>query len=360
MTEGERTAAIALAMCNGLERRSLNKVVTGLHSAVRAWKADPAEWLVHCSLHQHTIEKLDRWRTKQNPSALVKKLSNQGIGAVVRGEELYPERLLQWGENAPLVLFVKGNRELLMRLPAVSVVGTRRASAYGLEAARWLANSLAGAGVTVVSGLALGIDAAAHRAALRASGPTIAVLGSGVNVCYPPSHRDLFQQIQESGLLVSEYPPDDPVAKHHFPERNRIIAALGEIVIIVQAGPKSGALTTVDAALGLGRDVYVVPGPITSKLFKGSNQLLKDGAQIMLDPEDLLTDLNLQVDFTQSRYPVRWKELYEALESAMGASELSDILGLPLKVVYAALMELELDGWIRHVPGGLYERNLSG
>lgn len=209
--------------------------------------------------------------------------------------------LLQWGDPAypsflrrlsdpPPVLFLRGNAELLRRR-GVAVVGARRATARGREVARRLGSALGGSGVTVVSGLALGIDGAAHAGALDGGGPTVAVLGSGAERSYPRSHRVLFGDIVERGLVVSEFLPGTPAHRYHFPRRNRVIAALARAVVVVEAREKSGALITVDHALDLGLDIYAVPGPIDSPTCVGSNALLDDGARPLLSVAELPREL---------------------------------------------------------------------
>jgi len=348
---------VALALCNKLERRTLNRLVHRLGSAERVWKASAAEWRTAVHLRDGTAAALDEWRRTQQPRDLWHRLKVTGIAAVTEGDDAYPRQLLAWGEEAPVTLFVKGRLELLTKFPLISVIGTRRASAYGLEATRWVTEGLVRSGCVITSGMALGIDAQAHRTALDLQGETIAVLGCGVNLCYPPSNLEIYHLIEKHGTLVSEYPPDTPVAKHHFLERNRIIAALPEAVVVVQAGEKSGALTTVDAALSVGKDVYAVPGPITSKLFRGSNRLLKDGAEILLDPADLVESLGVAANVVEAPQPERWQSVVEALDTATSAADLADRLRTPISQVYVALLELELDGWIVRVPGGFYQRN---
>lgn len=192
----------------------------------------------------------------------------------------------------PNSLFAAGDLALLDR-PAVAIVGTRNSTAYGERAARNITRDLARAGVCVVSGMARGIDAAAHRAALENSGGTIAVLGTGIDVPYPAGHRQLHSTIAAHGLLLSEAGPGTAPHRGSFPKRNRIIAALGTVTIVVEAGHKSGALNTASHALELGRTVAAVPGPIDSEQSAGANQLLRDGAVVITSSADVLALLGL-------------------------------------------------------------------
>lgn len=210
-----------------------------------------------------------------------------GIGLLVYGTHGYPSSLGAL-RGPPSVLFCVGRAELLRRR-CIGVVGSRRATAYGRRIARRLGAHLAGQGHCVVSGMAMGIDAEAHRGALP--GPTAAVLGSGVDIVSPPRNASLYRRILESGAIVSEYAPGVRAEPHHFPARNRIIAALATDVVIVEASKRSGALITADIALDLGREVHAVPGPIDRPTSEGTNRLIADGAGVIVDtgPGDAFT-----------------------------------------------------------------------
>ena len=206
------------------------------------------------------------------------------------GSRGYPRRLWDLTDPPPL-LFLRGEPSLLER-PAVAVVGSRRATAYGRRTSESIGAHLAAAGVVVVSGLALGVDGAAHRGALKARGGTVAVLGSGIDRPHPPSHGRLFEKIAEDGLLVSEFLPGSQPLPHHFPQRNRIIAALSRAVVVVEAAERSGALITVDHALDLGRDVFAVPGSVERANSRGTNAMIRDGAGIVTSPEALANEMD--------------------------------------------------------------------
>jgi DNA processing protein len=199
-----------------------------------------------------------------------------GIRIVPIGDPLYPECLRHLADPPP-VLFLRGD-PVLLRIPSVTIVGSRRSTAAGRRTARRLAGSISARGVPVVSGLALGIDAAAHRGALEGPGGTVAVMGCGVDRAHPPGNRRLLLRILEEGLLVSEFFPGEPARPHHFPRRNRILAALSDSVVVVEAAARSGALITVDHALDLGREVFAVPGSVEAPQSRGTNRMLGDGA----------------------------------------------------------------------------------
>ena len=206
----------------------------------------------------------------------------------------YPSALLELTDPPP-VLFLRGREELLHG-PAVAVVGARRATEGGRSVAEALGRVLGAAGITVVSGMARGIDGAAHRGALEVEGNTLAVLGSGLEVVYPRTHGRLFNELGSRGLLVSEFFPWEAALPHHFPKRNRIIAGLVRAIVVVEAGERSGALITVDHGLDLGRDILAVPGSLQNPQARGTNALLRDGARLIPAPEAILDELPYLVE----------------------------------------------------------------
>lgn len=208
-----------------------------------------------------------------------------------KGAAYYPIELLDL-QHPPSELYAMGIEEALSR-PRVAIVGTRNSTVYGERITRSLTRSLVRSGVTIISGMARGIDGAAHRTALEDGGYTVAVLGTGIDVPYPVGHRHLHQAIAERGLVLSENPPGMTAKKGAFPKRNRIIAALAPVTIVIEAGFRSGALNTASQAIELGRTVAAVPGPIDSEQSRGSNQLLRDGAVLIAAPDDALALLGI-------------------------------------------------------------------
>ncbi|MGI8461458.1 MAG: DNA-processing protein DprA [Solirubrobacterales bacterium] len=274
----------------------------------------------------------------------------------------YPASLAHLGAAAPHSLWLRGDHRLLERLdqePAVTIVGSRRATQYGREIAHELGLLLAGAGVTVVSGLAFGIDAAAHRGALDAGGSTIAVLGSGVDVAYPAGNRRLHARVGSEGLIVSEMPPGFGPFRWCFPARNRIMAALGAVTIVVEAAERSGSLITVRLAQGIGREVGVVPGPINSRFSRASNKLLADGAFPVLGAESVLDELfGPGVRPLPERDDALDPDHGSVLERVEAGDATPDAIarasGLAAERVAAALAVLELRGRIRADAAGRY------
>jgi DNA processing protein len=268
-----------------------------------------------------------------------------GIAQWLLGDAEYPAALLEL-RHPPAILYAIGEREMLAR-PLVAIVGTRSATAYGERVARELASTLARAGAGIVSGMARGIDAKAHEAALDVGGRTIAVLGTGVDVAYPKAHRALHARIARTGLLLSELLPGDPAGPGSFPRRNRLIAALADVTIIVEAGVKSGALYTAQHALELSRTVAAVPGPIDVPQSAGSNELLRDGAVVIATIEDALALVGLQRPLKRPSPACTPDEeaVWDALAAgSLDADQLSTRARLPANRCLAALTTLELAG----------------
>ncbi len=289
----------------------------------------------------------------------------------------YPGRLRQL-TDPPALLFCRGDLGLLSG-PAVTVVGSRRSTEYGRRVAERLAAQMAGRGVVVVSGLALGIDGAAHRGALEFGGDTIAVLGSGVDLIQPSSHRALGHRIAREGLLLSEFLPGEPARGHHFPRRNRILAALGAAVVVVEAGERSGAFITVEHALDLGRDVYAVPGPVDAPQSRGCNALLQQGAHVVTSAMDFARELDLlgvghrdegRGEGRRDADPVAGspetcgrtaepgrltpvaRRVWGVLdEQPVGIEKLAHLTRLDSGSVLAVLTELEVAGWVAQEAG---------
>ncbi|MEJ7797910.1 MAG: DNA-processing protein DprA [Solirubrobacteraceae bacterium] len=290
------------------------------------------------------------------------------LHAVCRHAAGYPPRLAQ-SADAPAVLHVAGDLARLTALafddaPVVAVVGARRAGQDGLEVARGLGRGLAAAGVTVVSGMALGIDSAAHGGALEVGGPTLTVLASGADVPYPPSKRGLYRAIVATQAAVSEMPPGFRPFRWGFPARNRTIAGLASLTIVVEATERSGSLITAEIAQDLGRAVGAVPGPVTAPRAAGSNALLRDGALVIRHAQDAL-DEALGIGVATALAGRRSAELGGPLCALLhrvedGCDTVSDLAATPAEAqaALAGLSELELLGFLRRGPGGRYVRRV--
>jgi len=284
--------------------------------------------------------------------------------AVCRHSPRFPAGLLD-AADAPWALIGRGDPDLLDRLEpeaCVTVVGARRASTYGREIARELARELAAAGLVVISGLAFGIDACAHRGALDA-GRTVAVLGCGADVAYPASHRSLWRRICEQDLVLSELPPGTGAWRWSFPARNRIMAALAGMTVVVEAAQRSGSLITADLAADLGRDLGAVPGPVNARGSAGTNDLLAGGACLVRGAQDVLDAmLGPGVRKAEYRGPSLEPELVAVLAAVEGGAETSDALAAQLDLSGAesasALATLEALGYLRCSLVGVYSRTL--
>ncbi len=282
---------------------------------------------------------------------------------VTRLDEGYPEPLRQISDP-PLVLYMKGSWQPEDAV-AVAMVGSRHASLYGLDIAQRFAADLAVRGVTVVSGLARGIDGASHRGALAGGGRTLAVLGNGLAQVYPPEHEDLAQEVVEQGALISEYPMTMEPLPHNFPRRNRLISGLSLGVVIVEAAKCSGALITADCALEQGREVFAVPGRVDAMTAQGTNQLLKQGARLVTSVEDILEELRLRP--LEGSVPVAAsprasqrddmttteRQLLECLhpQQPQALDALAAESGLPVSLCASTLLTLELKRAVKQLPG---------
>jgi len=280
----------------------------------------------------------------------IENFEKNGIKFISFFSKKYPEGL-KTISDPPIALFYKG--EIENDNLNVSVVGTRRCSSYGKKVAEEIGEILSNSGVTVVSGLAYGIDSSAHIGALKGSGKTYAVLGGGLNNIYPKSNLNLSKKIEERGALISEYFPYDEPRDFQFPERNRIIAGLSKAVVLVEAPEKSGALITVDFAIDFGREVFCVPGPINSELSIGCHKIIKDGGNILSSYDDLLDFLNIKM--VKKTPPLLTKEEEELLQKIpYNITYIDDFLlkasDLPI------LISLESKGYIESFPGNYYMR----
>ena len=287
-------------------------------------------------------------------------LGRRGVRWIPRGDAVFPSRLRSIHDPPPGV-FIRGDAAVeLLERPSVAVVGARACSSYGTEVATSLARELAAAGVVVVSGLARGVDAAAHRGALEA-GVTVAVLGCGIDRDYPRAHAGLAAQIATDGLILSEYPPGVEPAPWRFPARNRIVAGLARATVVVEARERSGALITADLALDEGREVLAVPGEITSQLSRGTNELLRLGATPVTCSADVLDAIGLEPGVSPDPPPLvgHAARVHAAVADAPApADELIRRTGLTAGELAAALAELELLGRVVE-SDGLYREVMT-
>jgi DNA processing protein len=366
-----RDHVIWLNTCRDIPRESVCRLAAQLQAWIRIDKtADLAATAVELGVPEpHLRTALDyRPRCEEVVEAELARVESLGIQVLTLLDDEYPEALHDLSLPPP-VLYCRGH---IPNRPAVAIVGSRRADPLGLEVAELFGRELAACGLTVVSGLALGVDAAAHRGAMETLfGRTLAVLGCGLDVLYPRNHRRLREQISSQGALITEFPLGTPPFARHFPIRNRLIAALAQGTLVVQGARRSGSLITARLALDLGRDVYAIPGRLFDELAIGPNTLIRDGALAALLPRDIVESLPTTVQErlvprvpkkTDREPPLKGfpGEVLQALQPGelLAADRLAERTGLAVDQVLAALLELELAGWIRRHPGPAYQRRL--
>lgn len=334
-----------------------------LGSGKQVWHASSGQLQEVLNFRQDRIERIMAVKRRQNPAAMLAKIQRAGAWVLSFADEHYPSSLRQLFDP-PIVIYGWG-QPLASYDHHLAVVGSRRMTSYGRRMTEQLLAGLVASNVVIISGLALGIDGEAHRVALKNGMATWAVLGSGFGHLYPRQHRDLARQIIASGgTLLSEYWPDAKPEPHHFPARNRIIAALAEAVLVVEADEKSGTLITVDHALELGKDVWAVPGNATSRFSRGTNNLLRQGASLIASSQDILAEWGWAVaraDSAAEETTPQLGEKQDLVYDQIGyqATSLDVIVqqsGLPTATVLAALTELELTGWIEVAAAQSYRR----
>ncbi|MBR2046732.1 MAG: DNA-processing protein DprA [Agathobacter sp.] len=316
-------------------------------------------------LTKEEVKLLENSRVEWNLDKEWFDLLGKGIGFVSIEQEEFPEKVRHI-PGAPYALYYVG------KLPdenqkTVAIVGARGRSAYGCEVARLLAKALSEHGVQVISGLAKGIDGDAHIGALDVGGDTFAVLGCGVDVCYPRGHTYLYEKIIKTGGIISEYPPGLPPLAHQFPARNRIISGLSDCVVVIEAKEKSGSLITADFAMEQGRDVYALPGRITDPLSQGCNQLIKQGAGIVKSVEDFLADLDIltenayiQMDFRKNVLEKDERLVYSLTDfRPLSLSALIEKTGYSITKLLMILEKLKEMGLIKEIHANHYVRTMN-
>ena len=323
-----------------------------------AWNADDAS-LTEAGLGAKLIERVNIARQGVSLDKVWEKIESQGIKILTWGDHEYPSRLKEIDQPPP-VLYIRGEY-LPDDLFAVAIVGTRKVTPYGRQVTEEIASYLAANGMTVVSGLARGVDAIAHQSALRAGGRTIGILGSGVDKIYPPEHRGLADQMMERGAIISDYAVSTPPEASNFPPRNRIISGLSLAVVVIEAAETSGALITAEFAAEQGREVFAVPGSILAPQSKGTNRLIQNGALPLLTPADLMQALDIHRIGEQksARKILPMDETEAKVLNVLGreplhVDEIRNQSGLPIEKISATLALMELKGMVRQVGGMNY------
>jgi DNA processing protein len=366
---------IALNMIRGIGPRTANQLLDRFGSPAQVFAAS-RNALEAWGVKPETVRELHDSEILDNAGAEIERLEKLGASVITLRDEDYPP-LLREIYDPPIALYVRGDLKMACQRPCLAVVGSRRCSTYGINSAASLSRDLAARGLTIVSGLARGIDAAAHRGALETAGSTIAVVGTGLETTYPREHKKLEDEIAESGAVISEFPLGTPPLPQNFPYRNRVLSGLSFGVLIVEAAEHSGSLITARLAYEQGREVFAVPGNITSQTSFGPNYLIKDGAKLVQHWRDVIEELprsfketilgierNLAGD--QSNLQPNFQQVFEAVELSRTERNVLDLLspevpshvdqllistGLPPSELMNALLGLEMKDRIKELPG---------
>jgi DNA processing protein len=352
-----------LSMLYGIGSRKQNALLGYFKTAKEIYNAPVSELRNITWLTDHNIHAIISSRKPSQVEKMQKEMEKSDITYFHINHPDYPE-LLANITDPPVGIFVMG--EMPDMTYTVGLIGSRRCSEYGLSAARLLAKPLARKGVVIISGMARGIDSMAHKGALEAGGKTVAVLGSGVDICYPSENYRLKNEIVNNGCVISEYPPGTSPHPFHFPARNRIISGLSNVVVVVEAAKKSGTLITVDQAQEQGREVMVVPGNITSKMSEGTNNLIREGAAPVTGHEDILYALGIPLTEAEGllvpppgTLAPDEKVVYDSLTfEPVSFDELTAVTKYPPHVIHYLSAMLEIKGYIKKLPGMRFIRNL--
>ncbi|MCX8130332.1 MAG: DNA-processing protein DprA [Clostridia bacterium] len=332
------------------------------------WEMSERDLIRELHMDISTVKMLMDSKHRDEIESHMEKIEKNGIQVISYKSLSYPEHLKNI-HDPPLVIYMKGNN--INNDKTVAVVGSRKASNYGLEMAATLSYELSRCGITVISGMARGVDTYAHTGALKAGGNTIAVLGCGVDIAYPIENKKLMEEIIHRGAVISEYLPGEKPFPAYFPARNRIISGMSLGVVVIEAGEKSGSLITADFALEQGREVFAVPGNITSHNSRGTNGLIREGAKIVTCIEDILEELNMMIVKGESRPSKNMMDNVDIRLGALSSEELGivktienealhiDIIahktGFSIQTVNSLLVMMELKGIIEQFPGKVYK-----
>ena len=354
----EKKYWIGFNLIKGIGAVRMQGLVAYFGDLASAWNADASQ-LMEAGLSAKLAEKVLGAKKQIDLDQVWAKIEAQGIQILIWTDESYPSRLREIDQPPP-ILYLRGEY-VDDDVFAVAIVGTRKVTPYGRQVTEEIASFLAGNGITVVSGLARGVDAIAHQAALKAGGRTLAVLGSGVDKIYPPEHRGLAEQIMTRGAVISDYAVGTPPDASNFPPRNRIISGLSLAVVVIEAAETSGALITAEFAAEQGREIFAVPGSILAPQSKGTNRLIQKGAQPLLTPADLMQalDLTRMGDHKTARRALPSDETEALVLNVLGreplhVDEIRNQANLPIEKISATLTMMELKGMVRQVGGMNY------
>lgn len=361
----EKEYLYMLSHVGGLGTVLIRRLCECFGSYEAVWKCDSRELAKTGILNAKRQESFWEWHKKEDGFRKeYEELEEKHIRYIAHFEEEYPQRLVPY-RDSPVGLFLKGNLPD-DRIPTAAIVGARNCTEYGRQAAEYLAYELASYGIQILSGLALGVDRAAHEGCLHAGGKTFAVMGCGVNICYPRENYRLYREVENSGGIISEFVPGTVPNAMNFPMRNRIISGLADAVIIVEAREKSGSLITGDFALEQGKEVFALPGRINDPLSAGCNRLLQMGAAVCLGPRDVLDFFGIEVarnseenKKSEKSLAKREKLVYSFIDSRpKSLEEIVTFCQIPVAEVLESLMTLELSGYIQSCGNQNYCRKM--
>ena len=367
MTRDPRYAWLALSRISGIGRVLYRRLIDRFGAPSGVFQSDRQELLAVEGLREQTARNILNFKGEDAVKGEIEALDRLRIHLLTLRDPLYPPLLAEIHDPPPFLYYQGCPSEQDQRVMAM--VGSRNGSAYGIKVTERLAYSLARQGLTIASGLARGIDTAAHEGALLAKGRTVAVLGSGLDVIYPPENRKLAERIVETGMICSEFPPGTLPERQNFPVRNRIISGMSLGVVIVEAGLRSGSLITARLALEQGREVFAVPGSIESFKSSGTHRLIKQGAKLVEQAQDILEEipaassgrpaLSTEPDSSVplSSFTPEQEKIWKALaDGPVQVDPLARQTGLGMGSLLSQLLEMEIKGWVRQLPGKFFEK----
>ena len=349
---------LALSLIPGLGAESQRKLLQAFGAPENIFAASHGS--LRNLLHEAAVQAIRQGPRRDAISATLDWLQDPVNAVITLADPDYPRALLEISDPPPL-FYLKGRRELL-GAPAIAVVGSRNATPQGIANAEAFARALSESGLCIISGLALGIDAAAHRGGLQGASSSIAVVGTGLDIIYPARNRDLAHELAVRGALISEFPLGTPSIGSNFPRRNRIISGLSAGCLVIEAAPQSGSLITARLAAEQGREVFAIPGSIHSPVARGCHALIKQGAKLVESAQDILEELGGGTSPTHNQLPTQQTSGADAdLLRGLGfeptdMDTLAQRTGLTTERVSAMLLQLELDGQVASLPGGFYQR----
>ena len=354
----ERYYKVALSMINGLGSKRTQILLNYFGTAEAAWQND---WQEVEGIPTNVLREFSEVKKKTRVENLEAELAQKQVRILLKSDPEYPA-LLKEIESAPQILYLKGSLKEFTK--GIAVVGARKCTTYGRAVAERLSEELAEAGISIVSGGARGIDTCAHKGALK-KGPTFAVLGSGVDIVYPPENRGLFAQIAESGALISEYPLGMPPMAGNFPARNRLLSGLCEGTLVIEAATQSGSLITAHLALEQNREVFAIPGSILSESSGGTNQLIQQGAKLVVSVQDILEEIGEKGKMIAPKIKKEFTESEKLILSILKADEpllletISELSGIDWGKASLLLLEMEIEGLVKNEGLQGYIRKVS-